>query len=67
MRPGICFKITPVNKGVLIYIMISYLAVSEKRNVSKLKSGPSDLSPGTQLGTWYTVATYLFSCSIMGL
>lgn len=47
MRPGICFKITPVNKGVLIYIMISYLAVSEKRNVSKLKSGPSDLSPGT--------------------
>lgn len=33
MRPGTGFKITPVNRGVLIYIMISCLVVFEKRNV----------------------------------
>lgn len=31
MRPGTCFKITPVSRGVLIYIMISCLVVSEKK------------------------------------
>ena len=37
MRPGTCFKITPVSRGELIYIMISCLVVFEKSNVSHLR------------------------------
>lgn len=47
MRPGTCFKITPVSRGVLIYTMISCLVVFEKSNVSNVRSGTSDLSPST--------------------